>query len=146
MKYRNKDYDNSDFYNSTKWRKVSQAYLASRNYLCERCGAPARICHHRTWLNATNVHDPHIAYDWANLEALCIDCHNAEHSTDKSTSVTVFDDLGGVATVKDSDEVKQYKEQAARIDRALAKAQALREATQSHTESEGDRLPLCGFK
>lgn len=52
--------------------------------LCERCKAqgkykPAEIVHHKTHLNAENVNDPRIAYGFENLEALCLDCHNAEH-------------------------------------------------------------------
>lgn len=73
-------YGNKPFYNSKEWRKVSTAYMNSKYYICERCGAPAKICHHRTWLNAENVKDPLIALNPDNLEALCIECHNKEHS------------------------------------------------------------------
>lgn len=67
------------FYNSPAWRRTQAAYMASRNYVCERCGGLARIVHHRRYITPQNIHDPAIALDWANLEALCIDCHNAEH-------------------------------------------------------------------
>ena len=53
--------------------------MDSRCYVCERCGGLARIVHHRRYITPQNIHDPAIALDWANLEALCIDCHNAEH-------------------------------------------------------------------
>lgn len=74
-----KDYNNSPFYNSKAWKRASAAYMASKHYICERCGRPAQICHHKTYLNGTNVHDPAIALSFDNLEALCLDCHNAEH-------------------------------------------------------------------
>ena len=53
--------------------------MASRCYVCERCGRPARIVHHKNYITPQNIHDPYVTLDWANLEALCIDCHNAEH-------------------------------------------------------------------
>lgn len=78
-RYKNKDYENSAFYKSQAWKRASAAYMASQHYICERCGQPARICHHKTWLNGRNVDDPAIALDASNLEALCIECHNKEH-------------------------------------------------------------------
>lgn len=66
-----KDYNNSPFYNSKAWKRASAAYMASKHYICERCGRPAQICHHKTYLNGTNVHDPAIALSFDNLEALC---------------------------------------------------------------------------
>lgn len=62
-----------DFYHSRAWRKLSRLYMAEKNYICERCGAPAVICHHREYLNERNALDKH------NLEALCFRCHNEEH-------------------------------------------------------------------
>ena len=73
-----KDYARG-FYNSFAWRRTQAAYMASRCYVCERCGRPARIVHHKNYITPQNIHDPYVTLDWANLEALCIDCHNAEH-------------------------------------------------------------------
>jgi 5-methylcytosine-specific restriction endonuclease McrA len=67
------------FYHSRPWRRLSRAFLLSRNYICERCGRPAEIAHHKKHLTAANVHDPAISLDPQNLEALCMECHNAEH-------------------------------------------------------------------
>ncbi len=67
------------FYNSKAWRKTQVAYMASQYYVCERCGGVARIVHHRTYITPQNISDPSITIDWTNLEALCMDCHNAEH-------------------------------------------------------------------
>lgn len=67
------------FYNSKAWRKLSRAFLMSKYYICERCGKPAEIAHHKTHLNPANMIDPDIALNPARLEALCLDCHNNEH-------------------------------------------------------------------
>lgn len=70
---------NSAFYHSRAWKWLSRAFLLSRNYICERCGQPAEIAHHKAYLTAENVTDPAIALNPDNLEALCQNCHNAEH-------------------------------------------------------------------
>lgn len=118
-KYSFKDYDNAAFYHSAAWHRVSAAYMASKHYICERCGKPATICHHKTWLNAENVHDPAIALNPDNLEALCQDCHNAEHSLQHSA--TVFNKDGSIKTVKESQELKEFKQQSAKADEMLAR-------------------------
>ena len=35
------------FYNSAAWRDTREAYMVSRHGLCERCGKPGLIVHHR---------------------------------------------------------------------------------------------------
>lgn len=87
-------------YNSKKWQRVRKAYLESKNYICERCGKPATIVHHKTHLTAANVTNGAIAYDFENLEALCQDCHNAEHEH--------FEKIGAVFTA--SGNVVDYHE------------------------------------
>jgi 5-methylcytosine-specific restriction endonuclease McrA len=67
------------FYNSKAWRRLSRAFLTSQSYLCERCGKPADIAHHKTHLNSRNIADPAISLNAALLESLCIECHNTEH-------------------------------------------------------------------
>lgn len=69
----------AEFYHSTAWRKLSRAYLLSKNYICERCGSPAEICHHKKHLTEKNYRDPAISLNADNLEALCLACHNNEH-------------------------------------------------------------------
>ncbi len=118
-KYSFKDYDNLSFYKSKEWRRVSAAYMASKAYICERCGKPATICHHKKWLNGSNVHDPAIALSFDNLEALCQECHNAEHSLQHN--VTLFNEDGSIAAVKESQSAKDFKRQQAAIDDMLAK-------------------------
>lgn len=67
------------FYHSPQWRRLSREFLLSRNYICQRCGAPAEIAHHKQHLTAANVNNPEISLNPDNLEALCLACHNAEH-------------------------------------------------------------------
>ena len=67
------------FYHSPQWRKLSRAFLLSRNYICQRCGAPAEIAHHKQHLTAANVNNPEISLNPNTLEALCLASHNAEH-------------------------------------------------------------------
>ena len=119
MKYKGKDYDNSGFYASTAWRKTSAAYLSSRNYICERCGQPAQICHHKTYLNGQNVSDPEIALSFDNLEALCISCHTTEHQPGDHNKV-VFSAAGHIAEVKETAAAEDFKRQQAKIDSLLA--------------------------
>ena len=68
-----------EFYHSRAWKRLSRAFLLSRNYICERCRKPAEIAHHKKYLTAANVLDPDVSLNPANLEALCMECHNAEH-------------------------------------------------------------------
>ena len=72
------------FYKSGAWKSAQRAYMKKANGICERCKAkgiikPAHIVHHKTHLTADNVKNAAIAYGFSNLEALCFDCHNAEH-------------------------------------------------------------------
>jgi 5-methylcytosine-specific restriction endonuclease McrA len=71
--------DNTAFYHSKAWRRLSRAFLLSRAYICERCGAPAEIAHHKIYLTGENIHNPEISLNAERLEALCLNCHNAEH-------------------------------------------------------------------
>ncbi|MEN1969494.1 HNH endonuclease [Lentibacillus sp. N15] len=68
-----------DFYTSKEWIKCRIGYMLSQNYVCERCGDAAKICHHKIYITPSNIHDPNITLNWDLLEALCQDCHNEEH-------------------------------------------------------------------
>ena len=116
-------YGNNPFYCSKKWRRVSAAYLSSKSFICERCGAPAVVCHHKKWLNDVNVHDPKISLDFENLEALCQECHNAEHGS--KHDVAVFNDAGELVGVKESESTKQYQRDRAEIDDVVERAKRL---------------------
>lgn len=78
----------SSFYKSKEWERCRALYLQKVNHLCERCFAdgrikPARFVHHKIYMNEHTVKDPNLALGFDNLEALCYDCHNAEHFGDK---------------------------------------------------------------
>ena len=88
----------SEFYRSRAWRQLSKAFLMSKHYICERCGKPAEIAHHKKHLTPANVLDPDIALNPANLEALCLTCHNTEHfGTGGATAAGLaFDEYGKI--------------------------------------------------
>lgn len=100
-------------YKSKAWEDIRINYARSKNCLCERCGKPIYmsgvseyipkekrlkgIVHHKIHLDESNYIDDSIAYDWNNLELLCIKCHNEEHFTKGSIrSDYVFDDEGNI--------------------------------------------------
>ena len=73
------------FYKSRRWRDTRRAYLASVGGLCERCLKkglyhPAVIVHHKTYLTPDNIDDPKVSLAFDNLEAVCRECHEQEHS------------------------------------------------------------------
>lgn len=73
--------DNYEFYNSTKWRKVSRAYR-NANPTCASCEkqgrvGPADICDHRTTLRELQETGGN-PYAWENLQSLCHRCHNSK--------------------------------------------------------------------
>lgn len=116
-------YGNDSFYKSKAWRRVSAAYMSSQLYICERCGKPATICHHKKWLNDRNIQDPETALSFDNLEALCIDCHNAEHGL--RHDVTIFDEEGNVSEIKESVATKEYQNHREKIDDVVERAKTL---------------------
>ena len=72
------------FYKSGAWKKTRAAYIREVGGLCERCYkrgliVPAEQVHHKIKLTPENLSNPEIALNWDNLEALCMDCHQAEH-------------------------------------------------------------------
>jgi len=72
------------FYNSAAWNKCRAEYLSIVGGLCERClkkglVVPARIVHHKEYINTNNITDPSVLLSHKNLEALCQECHNEEH-------------------------------------------------------------------
>lgn len=84
------------FYLSTAWEQTRAAYLMSQDYICERCGEPAKIVHHKRWLNRENINDAGVTLCWDNLEALCQDCHNKEHHKQERQRRYRFDADGGI--------------------------------------------------
>ena len=68
------------FYKSKAWQDCREAYFISKHGLCERCGRPGLIVHHRIYLTPQNINDPNITLSFENLELLCSSCHNNEHN------------------------------------------------------------------
>ncbi|MEG1913275.1 MAG: HNH endonuclease [Cloacibacillus sp.] len=68
-----------DFYTSAAWQRCRDGYIKSVHGLCERCGKPGYIVHHKEHITDSNEDNPEITLNWANLEYLCLDCHNREH-------------------------------------------------------------------
>ena len=79
--------------NDRRWRDLRIAYLREHP-LCERCiregkaaGVPEGYitpsvdCHHRVPVETAKTLQEmeRLAYDWNNLEALCIPCHSRTH-------------------------------------------------------------------
>ena len=94
------------FYKSKAWERCRLAFLRSKFFLCERCGGPATIAHHKIWLNEKNINDPTISLSWDNFEALCQDCHNKVHHCDPNVlrEGLAFDKDGNIVQVQDPDD------------------------------------------
>lgn len=84
------------FYLSTAWEDTRAAYLISQDYICERCGEPAKIVHHKRYITRENINDTSVTLCWDNLEALCQDCHNKEHHKRAPRLRYRFDADGGI--------------------------------------------------
>lgn len=75
------------FYTLKPWRDLSYTIKIDRGFKCEQCGWVAvtnedrkkLIAHHRDELTDDNINNPQIALNPANIEILCLDCHNKEH-------------------------------------------------------------------
>lgn len=86
---------NEWFYQGSLWEEVRSLYVVHAHGLCERCGAPGVIVHHREHLTPENIHDKAKAYGFDNLELLCLRCHNDEHFAVPSTMDGLFFDDNG---------------------------------------------------
>jgi len=88
-----------NFYLSAAWEDTRAAYLMSQDYMCERCGEPAKIVHHKHYITSENINDTNITLCWDNLEALCQDCHNKEHHSNNLNKRYAFDVDGNVLPI-----------------------------------------------
>lgn len=118
------------FYSGKQWRQTSKAYMQSKAYICERCGAIAEICHHKKHLNPSNINDPNISLSFDNLEALCRDCHGKEH--ERELSYTYFNDDGSINRVKDAKGIKEFRQATKDIDELLKDLQLERGEIKSY--------------
>ncbi len=82
------------FYNSKKWRKLSEVYKDYKDNKCERCGNDvelSKIVHHKIHLDDTNINDANITMNFDNLELVCRTCHNQEHFAKQPSAESKFD-------------------------------------------------------
>ena len=68
-----------EFYNSAAWKACREAYKHKAVYLCERCGKPGVIVHHKIRVTAETINKPEVLLNFDNLELLCRECHAHEH-------------------------------------------------------------------
>lgn len=102
-----------EFYRTKAWKDNRKAFALSKYCICERCGRSVYvdgindylpkgkrlryIVHHKEYLNDSNYTDDNVSLDWNNLELLCIDCHNNEHTKNVPTRKGLaFDDMGNL--------------------------------------------------
>lgn len=89
------------FYNSKAWINTRDAFMQSKNFICERCGSPGKIAHHKSYITPLNINNPVVTLNWDNLECLCQECHNQEHSRKPATAKgLVFDSNGNLKPVQ----------------------------------------------
>ena len=89
------------FYNSTAWKKCRSSYLEHVGGLCEEClmlglYTPAELVHHITPLTPANINDPAVSLNYANLRAVCRECHAKAHGARQRRYKV--DELGRVQT------------------------------------------------
>jgi len=90
------------FYKSKAWLECRESYLRTQDYICERCGVPAKVVHHKEYISPKSINDPSITLSHDNLEALCQDCHNREHhggDYETTRQDVMFDESGNLIPV-----------------------------------------------
>ena len=85
-----------EFYNSAAWKNTRASFMAYRHGLCERCGRPGLIVHHRKALRQQDMNNPKRTLDWSNLELLCHHCHDLEHMSKHPKPRCRFDCDGNI--------------------------------------------------
>lgn len=70
------------FYKSARWLKCRQSYIKSVNGVCERCGNPGYILHHKILLTPENINDTDVTLNFDNLEFVCLPCHSTDETND----------------------------------------------------------------
>lgn len=83
------------FYDSPVWRGTRRAYKQHAHGLCEQCGDPGTIVHHRTPLTPANIHNTNIALSFSNLQLLCQACHNQIHMANPAAMAGMYFDAEG---------------------------------------------------
>ena len=82
------------FYESNAWKKQRAAYKRSVHGVCELCGDPGVIVHHRRELTPQTIHDPNETLAFENLQLLCRLCHEQMHGRGDAAPGLRFDATG----------------------------------------------------
>jgi 5-methylcytosine-specific restriction endonuclease McrA len=96
------------FYHSRAWLDCREGYIQSVFGLCEHCGQPGYIVHHKVTLTPANINNPNVTLNWEMLEYLCLACHNIEHGVCKKNTYSItrdglmFDSNGNLIKISDS--------------------------------------------
>ncbi len=85
-----------NFYKSDAWQQARQLKIVSQNGLCERCKKVGQEVHHKKHINIDNYKDAAISLNQSNLELLCKDCHNKEHTRFSKVANQKFDEDGNL--------------------------------------------------
>ena len=73
------------FYTSSEWKDVKNILMLDRGMLCECCHKLIKakhkaIGHHKIELDMSNINDPMVTLNLANLMLVCNKCHNEIHN------------------------------------------------------------------
>ena len=82
------------FYDSKLWQHQREAYKRSVYGICELCGDPGVIVHHRRPLTPQTIHDPKETLAFENLQLLCRPCHEQMHGRGDTAPGMRFDAAG----------------------------------------------------
>ena len=94
------------FYHSTRWKKLQRQIKARAYGLCEICGKPGLIVHHKIILTPDNINNPFISLNPDLLMYVCLDCHNHIHG-DTEQRKAIFDADGNLIEI-DTTDYSQY--------------------------------------
>ena len=115
------------FFPSAAWIRTSKAYAASKFFICEQFGQPAKkyVVHHKRHLTPNNINNPMVALAWDNLQLLCTECHYTIHKAKNSRKV-FFDERGQVIGAEDTTSgfLKRPEQDRAPYTRVIRKARA----------------------
>lgn len=100
------------FYNSKKWNKCREAYIAERikidGGVCEECREEqGYIVHHNIVLNEENIRNPDIALNHKYLKYVCKCCHDQYEGHGvghkKEKALCIFDEDGQPISLREID-------------------------------------------
>ncbi len=100
------------FYNSKRWQRCRNAYIAKRiaidGGVCEECRRrQGYIVHHKVILTQSNISDPDIALNHEKMKYVCKDCHDEYEGHGvghgKVKPLCIFDEHGQPISLREID-------------------------------------------